>query len=89
VKLLSTRARAKLWKLQDSVQQAANERNRVVRVLLHAHAALAQDAQHELWMEFSLVDQEYRFRVIQLEAFCERHGAEEDSRLYAAAQSRS
>jgi hypothetical protein len=73
VKLLSTRSRAKLWKLQDSVREAADERNRVLRVLLVAHQALAEEAQRELWMEFSCADQEYRYRVVELATFCTRH----------------
>ena len=75
MKLLSTRACAELWKLQTAVRQAAEERNKVLRVLMNGHSALTQDAQHELWMEFSWVDQEYRFTVMQLAAFCERHGS--------------
>jgi hypothetical protein len=73
VKLLSTRARAELWKLQIAVRQAAEERNKVLRVLLSGRGALTRDAQHELWMEFSWADQEYRFSVMQLAAFVERH----------------
>jgi len=73
VKLLSTRARAELWKLQASVRAAAEERNKVLRVLMHGRGVLMPNAQHELWMEFSWADQEYRFSVLQLAAFCERH----------------
>jgi hypothetical protein len=73
VKLLSTRARAQLWKLQDAVKETAGERNRVLRVLLHAHGALVEEAQRELWREFSQADQEYRYCVVELASFCERH----------------
>jgi hypothetical protein len=73
VKLLSTRARAELWKLQDAVRHAGDERNKLLRVLMNAREALAMDAQRELWMEFSWADQEYRFRVSQLAEFCDRH----------------
>jgi hypothetical protein len=75
VKLLSTRARAQLWKLQDAVRQAAQERDKVLRVLMNARSALAPEARHELWLEFSCVDQEYQFQVRQLAEFCERHGS--------------
>jgi len=75
VKLLSTRACAKLWKLQDSVREAAGDRNRLLRVLLHAHGALAGEAQREMWLEFSCADQEYRYAVTNLARFCESHGA--------------
>jgi hypothetical protein len=74
VKLLSTRARAELWKLQTAVRAAVEERNKVLRVLMHGRGVLTRDAQQELWMEFSSADQEYRFSVMQLAAFCERHG---------------
>lgn len=77
MKLLSTRARAQLWKLQDSVRAAAEERNRVLRLLMSAQRALSGEAHHELWMEFAVSDQEYRFHVAQLAAFCEKHGADE------------
>jgi hypothetical protein len=75
VKLLSTRTRAQLWKLQDAVRQAAQEREKVLRVLMNARGALAPEARHELWLEFSCVDQEYQFQVRQLTEFCERHGS--------------
>lgn len=78
MKLLSTRARAELWKLQGAVRRAADERNKVLRVLLNARGALAREAQHELWLEFSCVDQEYRYSVTKLAAFCERHGLASD-----------
>lgn len=74
MKLLSTRARAQLWKLQDAVRQADQEREKILRVLLNAREALAPQARHELWLEFSWMDQEYRFHVLQLTCFCERHG---------------
>ena len=75
MKLLSTRARAELWKLQAAVRATAEERNKVLRVLMSGRGVLTRDAQHELWMEFSWADQEYRFSVMQLAAFVERHGS--------------
>ena len=41
---------------------------------MSGRGVLTRDAQHELWMEFSWADQEYRFSVMQLAAFVERHG---------------
>jgi hypothetical protein len=75
VKLLSTRARAELWKLQAVVHKVADERNQVLKILLDSPGILTADAQRELWQEFSWIDQEYRFCVAQLAAFCEKHGA--------------
>lgn len=73
MKLLSTRARAELWKLQDAVREAATERAKVLRVLMNARGALMPEALHELWLEFSCVDQEYRYHIARLEDFCLRH----------------
>jgi hypothetical protein len=78
VKLLSTRTRAQLWKLQEAVRQAAQEREKVLRVLVNGRAALAPEARHELWLEFSCVDQEYRYAVDSLAQFVERHGSAAD-----------
>lgn len=75
MKLLSTRSRARLWKLQDAVRRASQEREKVLRVLLNARDALAAEAQRELWLEFSCVDQEYRCAVTRLEHFVEQHGS--------------
>lgn len=72
---MSTRARAKLWKLQETVRAAAQERDRLMRRLQSGRTALTADAHREIWMEFSLADQEYRFAVAELASFCELHGA--------------
>jgi hypothetical protein len=74
VKLLSTRARAQLWKLQDAVRQASRERQEVLQVLMNASEALAPAARRELGLEFACVDQEYRHAVSELHKFCEDHG---------------
>ena len=73
MKLLSTRARAELWKLQAALHKVADERNALLKVLLDSPGVLTPGAQHELWLEFSWIDQEYRFCVMQLVEFCERH----------------
>lgn len=79
MKLLSTRARAQLWKLQDTVRLAAQEREKLWRVLISAREALAEEARRELWLEFSCVDHEYRYAVTRLAQFVERHGHATDS----------
>lgn len=73
MKLLSTRARAELWRLQNSMRNAGRERERLLRLLSSSRAALSPDAQWDICMEFICADQEYRFRVMQLAAFCEQH----------------
>jgi hypothetical protein len=75
VKLLSTRARAQLWKLQDAVRQASQERQKILKVLMNASEALALEARRELWLEFACLDQEYRHAVTQLGQFVEKHGS--------------
>jgi hypothetical protein len=73
VKLLSTRARAQLWKLQDAVRAAASARNQRLPMLLRGHQAITEEALREMWLEFSCADQEYRHAVAQLAAFVSRH----------------
>lgn len=74
MKLLSTRARAELWRLQAALNKTADERSKVLKMLLDSPGILTAGAQQELWLEFSWIDQEYRFCVMQLAAFCEKHG---------------
>jgi hypothetical protein len=73
VRLLSTRARAQLWKLQGEVRAASRDRERLLRMLLSSRGVLMPNAHYDLWMEFSCADQEYRHAVVQLHAFCEHH----------------
>lgn len=79
MKLLSTRARAELWKLQGALRKSAEERNSVFRHLLVSRRVLTDSAQRDLWLEFSWVDQEYRFCVMQLSNFCAKHGPRANS----------
>ena len=44
-------------------------------MLLNTREALAQEAQRELSLEFSCVDQEYRYAVTCLRQFVEQHGS--------------
>ena len=73
MKLLSTRARAELWKLQTALRVAARARNQRFPMLLIGRKAVTEEALRELWLEFSCADQEYRYAVAQLEAFVNRH----------------
>jgi hypothetical protein len=74
VKLLSTRVRAQLWKLQEAVRASGRERDRLLKLLMSSRELITPDAHHDLWMEFSCADQEYRHAVRNLATFCERHG---------------
>jgi hypothetical protein len=76
VKLLSTRARAELWKLQSELRAAAKVRNKSLPLLLMGRKVVTQEALRELWLEFSCADQEYRYAVAQLAEFVQRHAPE-------------
>ena len=73
MKLLSTRARAQLWKLQESVRSTSRERERLRRLLDSSRTLLAPSAHRDLWMEYSCADLEYRCAVSALQDFCDRH----------------
>lgn len=73
MKLLSTRARAELWRLQNAMRIAGKERDRLLRMLSSSRAALSIDAQRDICMEYACADQEYRFCVMRLAAFCDQH----------------
>jgi hypothetical protein len=74
VKLLSTRARAQLWKLQEAVRATSRDRDRWLRLLNSGRAVLAPSAHRDLWMEFSCADQEYQHAVARLADFVRGHG---------------
>jgi hypothetical protein len=74
VRFLSTRARAQLWKLQEAVRSASRERDRLLRVMDSSRTSLLEEARREIWMEFSLADQEYRHAVACLADFVAQHG---------------
>jgi hypothetical protein len=75
VKLLSTRARAQLWKLQEAVRSTSKERERSLRMLYSGRSVLTASANHDLWMEFSCADQEYQYAVSRLAEFVQGHAA--------------
>jgi hypothetical protein len=74
MKLLSRRALAELGALQAQVRQVASDRNAALRVFRATRNAAVASAQREYWLEFSWLDQEYRYAVRKLAEFCERHG---------------
>jgi hypothetical protein len=73
MKLLSTRARAALWRLQMAVRAAAKERDRLLRQMGSSRSSLTIEAQRDICLEFACADQEYRHAVSLLEEFCSRH----------------
>jgi len=79
MKLLSTRARAKLWRLQTAVREAAKERDGLLRILISSRAVLTPEAQLEHWMEFACADQEYRHAVTNLADFVSTHSSPEET----------
>jgi hypothetical protein len=75
MKLLSRRAFAELSVLQASVREFANDRNAALRVLRASCHVAVHSAQQQQWLEFSWLDQEYRFAIRKLATFCSRHAA--------------
>jgi hypothetical protein len=75
MKLLSTRARTELTRLQNAVRAAGKERERALRMLSSSRAALSVEAQRDICMEFACADQEYRYALMGLQSFCEKHSA--------------
>jgi hypothetical protein len=76
MKLLSRRAFAEFSVLQASVREFANDRNAALCVLRASCHVAVHSAQQEQWLEFSWLDQEYRFAVRKLANFCSRHTAQ-------------
>jgi hypothetical protein len=66
----SRRMLARLSTLQASVFELAKHRNTALRLLAASRHAATLEAQREFWLEFSLVDQEYRSAVHRLARFC-------------------
>lgn len=76
MKLLSRHAFAELNVLQASVREFANDRSAALRVLRAGRHVAVHSAQQEHWLEFSWLDQEYRFAVRRLANFCLRHATQ-------------
>jgi hypothetical protein len=88
MKLLSTRARAELCKLQVAVRSAAKVRDQSLPLLLRARKAVTQEALRQLWLEFSCADQDYRHAVSRLAEFVHKHAPEQRLDPPAEAQCR-
>jgi hypothetical protein len=76
MKLLSRRALAELGALQAAVREFASDRNAALRVLRASRNVAVPAAQREYWLEFSWLDQEYRFAIRKLADFCACHAAQ-------------
>jgi hypothetical protein len=72
-RLMSTRARTQLWRLQEAVRACAAKRDELMRRCEAARLVLMPEALRELWMEFCLAEQEYRIAIANLDEFCTRH----------------
>jgi len=72
--VLSRRAFGELGALEASVQKLGGRRGAALRLFLASRNATTALAQHEFWLEFSWIDQEYRAAVRRLAAFCSDHG---------------
>jgi hypothetical protein len=75
MKAFSRRALGELGFLQGAVRKLAQDRNLALRLLAASRNATHASAQHEFWLEFSWVDQEYRAAVRRLAQFCADHAA--------------
>ena len=76
MKLLSRRAFAELGVLQASAREFALDRDAALRVFRASRNVAVASAQQEYWLEFSWLDQEYRFAIRKLAAFCARHATQ-------------
>ena len=73
--LPSRRAIGELGALAASVQELGTHSSAALRLFLASRHATTQLTQHEFWLEFSWIDQEYRAAVRRLAEFCaERRG---------------
>jgi len=72
-RLLSRRAQEELGSLQASVHSLSLTRDVALRILIASRHATNAVAQHEFWLEFSWLDQEYREAVRRLARFCRDH----------------
>jgi hypothetical protein len=71
--MLSRRARGELSTLQATVHALGVPRNVALRVFAASRHSTTRIAQHEFWLEFSWLDQEYRAAVRRLAQFCLLH----------------
>ena len=73
VRILSRRALDELSALQATVHALGPPRNAALRIFLASRHSTTRIAQHEFWLEFSWLDQEYRAAVRRLAQFCRLH----------------
>jgi hypothetical protein len=72
-KVLSRRAIGELGTLQANLRELGTHRSAALRLFLASRCATTQLTQHEFWLEFSWIDQEYRTAVRRLAEFCAEH----------------
>jgi hypothetical protein len=70
---LSRRALDELGALQGNVRALGATRSTALRLLITSRYATTALAQREFWMEFSLLDEEYRAALRRLARFCLQH----------------
>ena len=73
VRILSRRALEELSALQATVHALGPPRNAALRMFVASRHSTTRIAQHEFWLEFSWLDQEYRAAVRRLAQFCRLH----------------
>lgn len=72
-RILSRRAIGELGALEANVQELGTHRSAALRMFIASRNATTALAQHEFWLEFSWIDQEYRAAVRRLAQFCQEH----------------
>ena len=75
VRILSRRALEELSALQATVRALGPTRNAALRMFVASRHSTTPVTQHEFWLEFSWLDQEYRAAVHRLAQFCFEHRA--------------
>jgi hypothetical protein len=73
VRPFSRKVLAELGALQRSLREGIAARNTALHLFAASRTAATPTAQREFWLEFSLLDQEYRATVRRLALFCARH----------------
>jgi hypothetical protein len=73
VRILSRRALEELSALQATVHARGPPRNAALRTFVASRQSTTPIAQHQFWLEFSWLDQEYRAAVRRLAQFCHLH----------------
>lgn len=84
VRILSRRALDELGTLQATVRALGAPRNAALRMFVASRHSTTLIAQHEFWLEFSWLDQEYRAAVRRLAQFCRLHQHGSPRGLYVA-----